>query len=117
MTEPTLSIVRNLENLVPVLAVTQATDDMYEQIKAYKKLKDKIDRETKVLKVQREKLEAIIAPYSEIVDSDGVTMLTFNMSVPTRFDQKAFKERMPEIYNQFLIKGEPVRTLLLKNIK
>jgi putative phage-type endonuclease len=50
-----------------------------------------------------------------LVNTDGTIAVTWNQREgSTRFDSKSFKEKHPDLYKQFEVKGDYVRTFLVK---
>lgn len=75
--------------------------------------------ELKELEEREKELKNIICAYMNdkqtLVNNDGTIAVTWKQREGTvRFDTKAFKEKYPELYKDFEVKGDPIRTFLIK---
>ena len=95
--------------------IMQGNDELLAQIKEYRKLKAKNDREAKILDIMKKTITTMMGDHSSVVDNDGVEVCTYNTSKPvSRFDTEAFKEHNKALYDKYCKLGAPIRTFRLK---
>lgn len=92
----------------------EATEELLKAIAHLKKLKE----EAKTLGEQEEIQKAIVMKAMGEADTlafKNEVLATWKLSKPThRFDNTAFKEKHPDLYEEFLKASEPMRRFLLK---
>ncbi len=89
-----------------------------ETLIAIDELKDvraKIKEWEKLEKLYRDALCVYMNDKQTLANPDGTIAITWKQREGSvRFDTKAFKEKFPELYSEFEVQGEPVRTFLVK---
>lgn len=92
----------------------QATDTIAMKASSLKVIKERM----KSMEVEHDALLAELMAYmktADVLEFDGVKLATWKTGKgQTRFNAKAFQERHPDVYKEFLVTGEPIRRFLIK---
>ena len=92
-----------------------ADDSTWVALDTLKKIKEQIKALEEAEKSCRNIVCTALKDKQTLVDLNGRILATWKQREGSvRFDAKTFKDANPELYKQFEVKGEPVRTFLIK---